>query len=112
MRILDLACGLAKTDGAIGMDKLALPGVDIVHDMDVFPYPFEDNTFDRVVSYNGLEHVERPLDVLAEIHRICKDGAGILITTPHFSSVDSYTDPTHKHAFSCKSLDYLVPATT
>jgi ubiquinone/menaquinone biosynthesis C-methylase UbiE len=108
-KILDLACGGSKVPGAVGIDKLKLPGVDVVHDLDAFPYPFENGTFDRVVCSNGMEHLENPLAVLAELHRICKNGALVRIDSPHFSSVNHFTDPTHKHGFSSHSFDYLIP---
>ena len=109
MRKLELACGATKSKGYLGIDRLDLPGVDIVHDLDVLPYPFEEGTFDEVICINGMEHLEKPLDVLAELHRICRAGAIIHIASPHFSSVDYFTDPTHKHPFSSRSFDYLVP---
>lgn len=111
LKILDLACGTAKTPGAIGIDRLEIPEVDIVHNLDEFPYPFKENMFDRVVCYNGMEHLQNPLDVLAELHRICKKGATVYIASPHFSSVDFFTDPTHKHPFSSRSFDYIIPGT-
>lgn len=108
-KILDLACGGAKIRGTIGLDKTNYPGVDVVHDLDIFPYPFHRDTFDKIICSNGIEHLEKPLEVLAEIYRICKNGALVKIDVPHFSSVNTFTDPTHKHAFSTRSFDYLVP---
>jgi SAM-dependent methyltransferase len=111
MKTLDLACGGTKSPDAVGIDRLPLPGVDFVHDLDTFPYPFDSDTFDRVICLNGMEHLDRPLDVLAELHRISRPGALIHIASPHFSSVDFFTDPTHRHPFSSRSFDYLVPGT-
>ena len=31
--ILDLGCGEAKVEGAIGVDNVVLPTVDVVHDL-------------------------------------------------------------------------------
>ncbi len=36
MQVLDIGCGKNKRLGAIGMDRIALTGVDVVHDLDVF----------------------------------------------------------------------------
>ena len=47
-KILDLGCGANKYPGSIGIDRLKLPGVDIVHDLNVFPYPFKNNSFEKV----------------------------------------------------------------
>lgn len=35
---LDIGCGGNKQEGFIGMDKRELPGVDIIHDLEVFPW--------------------------------------------------------------------------
>lgn len=111
MDILDVGCGANKEPGAIGIDRLPLPSVDIIHDLDVYPYPLSDNSFDRIVLNNSIEHVDDPIRVLVELHRIARDGAIIHIETPHYSSCDYYTDPTHKHPFSSRTFDYLVTGT-
>lgn len=111
MRVLDLACGPNKMPGTIGLDSNPRVHPDVLHDLDIFPYPFEDGSFDRIVCYNGIEHVERPLQVLREIHRLGVDGATVYFATPHFTSPDAYTDPTHRHAFTSRSFDYLIPGT-
>ena len=48
MRILDLGCGDNKVEGAVGLDNIALPEVDIVHDLLSFPYPLKDEAFDII----------------------------------------------------------------
>jgi len=47
-KILELGCGANKTPGAVGVDRVAGPGVDVVHDLSRLPWPFPDNTFDEV----------------------------------------------------------------
>lgn len=111
MVTLDVACGPNKTAGALGIDSNPRIKPDVLHDLNTIPYPFADDTFDRVVCYNGIEHLERPLEVLRELARISAHGAEIEISTPHFSSPDAYTDPTHIHALTSRSFDYLIPGT-
>jgi hypothetical protein len=36
---LDIACGRHKDLGWVGIDIQALPGVDLVHDLNVHPWP-------------------------------------------------------------------------
>jgi hypothetical protein len=48
---------------------------------------------------------------MEELHRVTKAGGRIHITVPHFSSLNFNTDPTHVHAFSSRSLDYLCADT-
>lgn len=106
--VLDVGCGSAKWPGAIGLDVSPDTAADIVHDLDVFPYPFADDSFDQVLMQDVIEHVAQPIQVMQELHRICRDGARIHIRTPHFSSVLAYSDPTHKHVFSRLGVESLA----
>jgi len=100
LRILDIGCGSKKADGAVGMDIHAYPGVDIVHNLETYPWPVESNHFDRVICQHVIEHIDDVAKFMKELHRIGKNGATVEVTTPHFSSVNSWTDPTHKKHFS------------
>ena len=42
MKMLDLGCGSLKVEGAVGLDNVSIPNVDIVHDLLDFPYPIEN----------------------------------------------------------------------
>lgn len=108
MKILDLGCGKKKVEGAIGIDRRPEEGVDVVWDLDRYPYPFEDNEFDMIICNNSIEHLEEIVRTMEEIWRMLKHGGILKITTPHFSSDNSYTDPTHKHHLSVRSFDYFT----
>lgn len=107
-RILDVGCGSAKTPGAVGLDVSPDTQADIVHDLDVFPYPIEDSSFDHVLMQDVLEHVASPIRVLDELHRILRPGGRLQLRTPHFSSVLAYGDPTHQHYFSALAIRSLA----
>src|SRR3989337_727657 len=99
-QILHLGCGNKKKPNAIGVDIIKGLQADVIHNLDKFPYPFKTNQFDEIFAENIIEHLENIPKVMAEIHRISRNGARFLITTSHFTSVDSFTDPTHKHFFT------------
>lgn len=100
MKILDLGCGpKTKKAGSIGLDKRPAPHVDVVHDLNCFPYPFSDSEFDHIEMSHIIEHIDRPLHLMNEVHRIAKNGATIRIITPHYSSQLSYGDLEHFHHF-------------
>ncbi len=107
-RKLDVGCGRRKQPGAVGLDRVALPGVDVVHDLDVFPYPFPDSAFDEIHARHVIEHVASVPGFLAELHRIAAPGARLYIATPHYSSLGSWSDPTHRWHFSAYSFDYFA----
>ena len=100
LQILDLGCGLkTKKEGAIGLDKRTAPHVDIVHDLNVYPYPFPDNEFDWIEMNHIIEHVDKPLNLMNEVYRIAKNNATVRIITPHYSSQLAYGDLEHFHRF-------------
>jgi SAM-dependent methyltransferase len=107
-RVLDVGCGSKKYPGAVGIDLSADTDADVVHDLDVFPYPLEDGSFDQILMQDVLEHVREPYDVMHELHRIGRPGARLHLRTPHFSSVLAYSDPTHRHAFSAAAIRALA----
>lgn len=51
--------------------------------------PYEDATFDAVVSIEGIEHIRRPFDFVGECARILKPGGVLILTTPNISSLRS-----------------------
>ena len=67
--ILDIGCGAFKR-GDIGVDKEALPGIDVVLDLDVMPLPFADNSFSMVLSHHSIEHLQHPEFVIKEMLRV------------------------------------------
>lgn len=95
---LDLGCGPhGKLEGSVGLDLRPAPHVDVVHDLNDYPYPFADDTFDHVEMSHVIEHVQRPLHMMAEVHRITRPGGQVRIITPHYSSQLSYGDLEHFH---------------
>ncbi len=108
-RILDIGCGRNKRSGAIGMDRAQLEGVDLVHDLNDFPYPFEDETFDEVYAVHVIEHVDSILKVMEEIYRISKPRARVTVITPHHTDAISWQDPTHQWHLNSYSFSYFEP---
>jgi SAM-dependent methyltransferase len=107
-RILDVGCGSKKHPGAVGLDISADTDADIVHDLDVFPYPIEDDEFDEILMQDVLEHVAEPMGVAKELHRILRPGGRLQLRTPHFSSALAYSDPTHRHYYATTAIRYLA----
>ncbi|MFH8086806.1 MAG: class I SAM-dependent methyltransferase [Candidatus Aenigmatarchaeota archaeon] len=109
-KILEVGCGLKpfkeEKGKVIHLDKIKLPHVEIVHDLDKFPYSFKDNEFDMIIASHVLEHVEDLVAVMKEFHRILKKDGILKITVPYFASPTGFMDPTHKHFFTLKTFDY------
>ena len=86
---------------------------DVLHDLNVIPYPFEDNAFDEVHSYEVLEHFGRQGDYVAffaqfsELWRILKPGGALMATVPSVRSVWLWGDPGHTRAITQGALVFL-----
>jgi len=65
----------------IGLDIEEGPNVDIVS-KELYHYPFEDETFDIVVSGSTLEHVKDMFSWIKELARITKKQGLVCITCP------------------------------
>jgi SAM-dependent methyltransferase len=107
--ILDLGCGKKKRIGAVGVDYSDRHNADIIHDLNVFPYPFKNSSVDQIFLDNVLEHLDSPIRVMEEIYRITKSGASIKIIVPYFRSRWAFIDPTHKNFFTVDSFSYFDP---
>jgi SAM-dependent methyltransferase len=110
-RTLDVGCGRDKLRGAVGIDIAHDTDAEIIHDLTLFPWPVADNSFDVVRLWSVIEHLPDTVRTMAEVHRLARPGATVLIGTPHFSSANAFTDPTHIHFFSARFLDYFIEGT-
>jgi ubiquinone/menaquinone biosynthesis C-methylase UbiE len=94
--------------GWTNLDVAALPGVDVVHDLDQQPLPFDDASFDYVECIDVLEHVRELPDVMREIHRILTPGGTLHVEGPHFTSYTWAMDPTHRRAFAINTFEFFT----
>jgi len=105
MKKLNLGCGEFKKDGFINLDWQEQVRPDVVHDLNVIPYPFLDNTFDLIEADHVLEHLNEPFAIMRELHRISAKGAFIIIRVPHFSR--GFSHPEHKRGFDASFPYYF-----
>ncbi len=111
-KILDIGCGKNKYQSlenkVIGMDIVDLPGVDIVHDLKVSPFPFNNDEFDIIIAKHILEHLNNIVEIMAELYRILKPNGLLNIIIPYFSSPSAFKDPTHVRYFTLNTFDYFL----
>ena len=104
---LNLGCGANKIDGCVNVDKSGEP--DVWHDLEVFPWPFEDNSAELVVLHHVLEHLGATADVfigvVKELYRVCANGAEVVVNVPHYRHENFYGDPTHVRVVTPQMLD-------
>jgi len=80
---LNVGGGFVKSVDTINMDAVKTPAVDIVHNMDKLPWPFDDDVFEHINFSHSLEHSRNIHGVLNECWRVGKNGARVHIVAPY-----------------------------
>ena len=109
---LDLGCGTRKKDGYIGVDTRAFDGVDVVCNLGVDEWPWQDDTVEEVHCSHMIEHLTAPerIHFVNELHRVLKKGAKAAIIAPHWGSTRAYGDLTHQWPPVCEMWFYYLSA--
>ena len=107
MNKLNLGCGEDYKEGYLNVDFHDHFKVDKVFNLNQFPYPFEDSTFDEIKAFHVLEHLNDPFTVMKELHRIIKPGGELHVKVPHFSR--GFTHAEHKAGFDVTFPQYFNP---
>lgn len=106
-RQLDLGSGSAvRGRGIIRADRSLEVRPHVVLDASL-DLPFLSGSLSRVTCFDIVEHIADVPRLMTELHRVLEPGGRVLITTPHFSCANAYTDPTHAHQFGWRSFDYF-----
>lgn len=68
--------------------------------------PFADNSFDVVITFQVIEHIQDDFNFLKEIHRVLKPGGLAIITTPN-RPMSLSRNPWHIREYTGKELGDL-----
>ncbi|PZR27457.1 MAG: hypothetical protein DI535_10630 [Citrobacter freundii] len=129
-KILDLACGTGfGSDILAGHTRGIVIGGDIAADaiddcnriwkrpnlqfrvLDGTNLPFEDNFFDKIASFETIEHTTMYREMLREFLRVLKPGGIAFISTPNFpvnSPSGKVTNPYHTQEFTYDELHDIL----
>jgi SAM-dependent methyltransferase len=103
------ACiGETPDAGRIGIDRVDLPQVDIVADLEAGLPFLPDHCIDEIHCRSVLEHIENFERLLAEMMRVLKDSGRACLFVPHFSNPYYYSDYTHKRPFGLYTFYYFA----
>lgn len=111
---LNLGCGRNIKAGWINIDSTALPGVDIVCDLDrvrSHGIALADGCVEAFLLSHVLEHLRDPLGLMQELWRLAQPGALATVRIPHGASDDAWDDPTHARAYFASSFGYFAQPT-
>jgi hypothetical protein len=96
---LNLGCGQHKIDGYVNVDAIAAAQPDVVHNLEITPWPWPDSSVDEIVMRHSLEHMGAETKtffaIMQELYRVCRDGAPIYIHVPDPRHNSYLSDPTH-----------------
>ena len=110
---LDIGCGENKQEGFVGMDIRPGAGVDIVQDLETFPWPLPDESVSLAVSSHVLEHINPHkfvfMNLMNEVWRILKPGGRFAIAVPYAGSPGYWQDPTHVNGINENTFHYFDP---
>lgn len=109
---LNLGSGsTAREPDVVNVDRVALPEVDVVHDLDVVPWPWDDASVQAIGAQDLFEHVADPVGFMTESHRVLEVGGTLHIKSPHYKHQDAFTDPTHRRFCTPYTWDYWIDRT-
>ncbi len=100
---LNLGSGNIRFQDFTNVDRVKLPNVDIVHDLDVMPYPFPDGSVDEIRMSHCLEHLENPIKAIGEIYRMLKPRGVLTLRLPYPGHPVAH-NMWHKQGFQAKDF--------
>ena len=103
---INLGCGNKIRAGFVGVDRYFSAAAQVVCDLDR-SLPFRSSSIDEAHLDNVIEHVADIAQLMRELVRVAKPGGVLTIITPHFSSLASWRDPTHRYHLSYFSMDHF-----
>ena len=118
-RLLDIGCGSKPWRGLfaphvaehIGVDRVQSGRNPVAADIVATAYdiPLPDGDADTILFSSVIEHLERPVDGLAECFRLLKPGGHLILTAPFFWHI--HEQPYDFFRFSPYGLRYLLEST-
>lgn len=71
------------------------------------PLPFEDESFDCVVSFQVIEHIRRDKEFVREVYRVLKPGGRFIVSTPN-RPMSLTRNPWHVREYTAEQFGALL----
>lgn len=127
MRVLDAACGTgygsyalaARARSVVGVDRDFLTLYEASHHyrqpnlgfltMDCEALAFKDESFDAVVSFETIEHLDDDREFLREVTRVLTPDGYLVLSTPHGKALGAVPEnPWHRREYTWDGLQRLL----
>ena len=96
-----------KTTDAITVDSNSEHSPDVVHDLNITPWPFKDSQFTEIICHHVIEHLNDLFPAMNELHRICSPDGCVYIEVPHHTAWCANV-PEHKLRFNYFAFDGYI----
>ena len=110
---LDIGGGHNPNPGFVNIDILPLKEVDIVWDLETFPWPLDDESVLTATASHVLEHINPHKGVfiafMNEVWRVMKPYGQFAFVVPHAASPGYQQDPTHCNMLNETTMHYFDP---
>ena len=93
-------------DKQLPQNPLQLENVEY-YEMEVPPIEFDNGTFDRVVSFQVIEHIEEDIDLVREIARVLRPEGEFIVSTPN-APMSLTRNPWHIREYNADELRNLL----
>ncbi len=122
--LLDIGCGEGRGLHYLRDKVNSYTGIDKIHEvldvlrkkypndtflqMNIPPFAgLEDNTFDTVVSFQVVEHIQEDKEYISEIHRVLKPGGTAILSTPNIK-MSLTRNPWHVREYTHQEFEKLL----
>ena len=111
---IDIGCGGNKQGKDwFGIDYRKMPGVDLVQDLESFPWKIPSESFNTAVASHVVEHINPShgifINFMNEAWRILKPDGEFVIAAPYATSIGMLRDPTHCNFINEETWSYFDP---
>lgn len=109
MRV-NLGAGQDIIPGFVNHDLVALQGIDVTHDLNVYPWPWASGSVHEIKVYDVLEHLDNFIRAMEEVWRVLAPGGLCRINVPYWNSWCVPSDPTHRRGFHETTFRFFDPS--
>lgn len=106
---VNLGAGGDIRPGFVNHDLVSLPGIDVTWNLNIYPWPWANESVDELVVKDVLEHLHDFMAAMEEIYRILKPGGVAKVKVPYWNGWPCHADPTHRRGFHELTFRFFDP---